>query len=133
MIDGGSSSNPDDFGVNEWSLVEQDDSLFLGDSSYGYMNLSEGDYEFTKFFISSISASKYIYSTWSSTNSSTAVTTRYTGWKTASVSNSNMPPVKIYYKKDGEWIYYCDVVRSGSSYYFNYTLFNYDDDNNDEN
>ena len=122
MIDGGSSSNPDDFGVNEWSLVEQDDFLFLGDSSYGYMNLSEGDYEFTKFFISSISASKYIYSTWSSTNSSTAVTTRYTGWKTASVSNSNMPPVKIYYKKDGEWIYYCDVVRSGSSYYFNYTL-----------
>jgi hypothetical protein len=37
--------------------------------------LSDGDYELTKFFISSISASEYVYDVWTSYNSSTKVTT----------------------------------------------------------
>lgn len=123
MRDGGSSTNPDDFGVNDWSLVEQDDSLYFGDNSYGYEQLSDGDYELTKFYVSSMSASEYVYDTWSDYNSSTAVTTRYTGWRTKNVSYYTLPPLKIYYKKNGEWIYYCDVkYSSNSASYFDYTL-----------
>ena len=123
MRDGGSSTNSDDYGVNDWSLVEQDDSLYFGDNSYGYDLLSDGDYELTKFYVSSMSASDYVYETWSSYNSSTAVTTNYSGWRTKSVSYSSLPPLKIYYKKNGEWIYYCDVkFSSNSSSYFDYTL-----------
>ena len=123
MRDGGSSTNSDDYGVNDWSLVEQDDSLYFGDNSYGYDLLSDGDYELTKFYVSSMSASDYVYETWSNYNSSTAVTTNYTGWRTKSVSSNSVPSLKIYYKKNGEWIYYCDVkFSSNSSYYFDYTL-----------
>ncbi len=121
LKEGGDATNPEDYGQNTWDAVLVDDTLLLGNDPDGFELLQEGDYEFTTLGVGSYSGTNYIYSQWSSTNSSTKVTTNYTGWTTTSTNTSDLPPILLYYKKNGEWNYFAKVTKVGN-YTYDYEL-----------
>lgn len=120
LKDDGNLEEPDDYGQKSWKAINIDDAVFMGDDTDGYERLTDGDYEFTTFSIYEYTVKEYVYKTW--TSSSGKTTYINTGWTTQDVPYATRAPVKIYYKKNGEWIYYADVTATNSSYSYNYTL-----------
>ena len=122
LKDDGDPEDPNDYGQKNWKAINYDDAVFMGDDTDGYDLLVDGDYEFTTFSIYDYSLKEYVEKTWTTTSGK--VTYINTGWTTQEVNYTSKPPVKIYYKKNGEWIYYADATPTSNSTYpnFNYTL-----------
>ena len=121
LKDGGDLDNPEDYGEKQWTANFKDDSILLGNDTKGYQILEDGDYQIKSVGIYGYSAYRYVYKTWSSTNSSTNVTTVSTGWTSEAVARDELPILKVYYKKNGNWYYYGDIITSSSSGTYNFT------------
>lgn len=84
------------------NLINEDFMASAGDNDY--TSLGYGDYELTSFYIRSYNHYDYTYQEWQSTNSSTKVTTHYSGYRSKSNNDyGNYPLINIYYKTNGDW------------------------------
>ena len=102
-------NNPDNYGVENWTLVNEDDILFLGSSPSDYERLNYGDYEFTSFIIYDLDVSDYVYQTSTSYNESTKVTTITHRYSSSRIAFSQYGPIDVYVKTDGDYYLYGHV------------------------
>lgn len=110
-----------------YNLVNEDFLASAGDTDY--TRLGYGDYELTSFYIRSYGHYNYTLQSWESTDSSTKVTTHYTGYLSEANTNyTDYPLINIYYKTNGDWQLFGKVKATASN-----TYKFIDNDNNERN
>lgn len=96
LKEGGSRSNPDDYGQSEWTANFVDDIAFLGDNITGFERLESGDYQLTHLSILDYNIYDYVY--------------HPEGYETVEINWKNCPKIDVYYTKDdADWILYGSI------------------------
>ena len=100
----GSAADLDNYGVKKYKVNLVNEDFLASNADTDYVKLGYGDYELTSFYIENFYQYDYTYQHWDSTNSSTMVTTHYSGYKEAFNSDySSYPEIDIFYKTNGNW------------------------------
>ncbi len=104
LREGGSRSNPADYGQNEWTANFLGDIAFFGDNITGYERLQPGDYQFTYFSVNHYAIYDYVY--------------HPEGYETIELGWKDRPSIDIYYTTgDAEWILYGTIKSTSLSNY----------------
>lgn len=110
----GEKTNPENLGFNSWKYVHEDDMMLLGHNDFGYEKLEYGDYEIVDFSFYDYYVYDYMDYEYSTNNGMDI----YKGWQMKQDTDYvNYPPIKIYYKTDGDYKYYGEVNKTSSSGY----------------
>ena len=118
LKDGGSASNPEDYGKKEWTAGIEDDVVIFGNSDIGYKRIGYKDYEMTALSVYSYTVYDYEYAETESYNPSTKVTTKTKGYQYKSIDYANAPEIEVYYKVDGDtWLSLGKIKFTDSSHY----------------
>lgn len=100
----------ENYGVEKWSLVNEDDILYMGTSSTDYERLVYGDYELKSFIVYDLDINDYVPVVNDTYDQSTNVTTHTHTWTKkyrSSISGfSSYEPMPVYVKTTGDYYLY---------------------------
>ena len=114
----GDSTDLANYGVKKYTvnLINEDFLASAGDTDY--VKLEYGDYELTSFYIHDYYHSNYTYQQWTNYNSSTKVTTHYSGYRESTDTQyANYSDIKVYYKTNGNWKLFGTIKTRGNNSY----------------
>ena len=106
------------YGVKKYKVNLVNEDFLASTDDNNYVKLNYGDYELTGFYIENYNQYNYTYQSWTSYNSSTKVTTHYTGYREESDTDySNYPVMDVYYKTNGDWTKLGTIKRLNNNTY----------------
>ena len=114
----GSEADITNYGSSPYTinLINEDFMASAGDTDY--TRLGYGDYEMTRFYISSYSFYNYINHDWDTFDERTKVTTHHSGYSEVNDTDyQNFPLINIYYKTNGDWQLLGKIKTTTSSSY----------------